>query len=741
MKCIAFDESAAQAVLAAGEIPEEIWDCEPALLPDLGIRVVNENETTFVLSPAAQANSGLIIFPITSTGYFEGIDSSVRATVLERCLRAGLIIKRPGQGLPRSWAPYREQSYTIFYSTTIAMGNVGRSARSIVQKHPGGTNHILVCAYIAHGDVEDLKKYSTPHEATEALLAAEIGLPKALESVPTSKPGHDFKQVVGPSVPSHGRSLSEWKDLLTSPQKSFLTAPVLGPTKVRGAAGTGKTLALMLKATHELYQAMDEHRPWRGIILTHNWSSAEAIRTALTPIDERGALQSSLGQTLEVATLQELAAGTAGGPSLNSLNTQPISADGFEGKLMQVEMIESLVAALRVADWSVFKAQCSEKFRSRVESPLGSPSSRLLAWDLMNEFACVISATRNTSRESYLDQERPKWMMPLPKRGDREVAYLIHERFRQHMHDQLRVLTTYDVVNDYLRLLDTNAWHLARREHGYDLILVDEFHLFNKQELLVFQYLSRDAMKPPAAVLAMDPRQSPTESFLGFKADTRHPAARVFGSSEVEAVRFDQVFRYSAEINSLLDVLDQCWFGFELEEETEGLPRLTSVSGPKPSLVRVADESRARDVAIGFAKEFLQKNRHSTVAVLTLSSAELEAMTRRLQALNRVNEAKLVTSRDSDELLSSAKTKYVLSQPEFVAGAQFDAVIILDANNVLVSGGADEQLQQRRILSSMYLGISRAKRNVTLIAADAAGGPIRYLTPAIDGGMMSLQTA
>ena len=203
----------------------------------------------------------------------------------------------------------------------------------------------------------------------------------------------------------------------------------------------------------------------------------------------------------------------------------------------------------------------------------------------------------------------------------------------------------------------------------------------------------------------------------------------------MKEVRFDKVFRYTSEINAILDVLEQYWFGFEpkLEDEHDALPRLTASSGPRPQLVRVADASRALDESLRMAREAVSAGqRSSTAAILCMDPITIVALVRRIAALGRERECRLVLTRDSSEALSTIGRRYVVSQPEYVAGSQFDTIIVVDANEAQTRVGADDLLQQRRILSALYLAISRAKRDVKLVAADSEGGPLRFLRPAID---------
>ncbi|MFO0614782.1 MAG: hypothetical protein U0414_19500 [Polyangiaceae bacterium] len=735
MKALAIEESAAEILLALADVPEQLFSYVPQQLPRQ-MRLVAVGTACYVLGPKATADASLLVFPLSKQGFFDGVPQGLRSAVLQRCLRAGMTSQRPGQSLPRSWAPYHgPNSLLLFYTTTIAAGHAGMSTRAIVQSSAQGSSHVLVCELILGGTAPNLEDYAVPPAALEALLEVVGTLNAAVEAtVPPSSlaaiESHDFHVPSPFQAPTHGRTLREWMQLLTDEQSDFLARELDGPIKIRGAAGTGKTLAIMLKAVHELYVAHERSRPWNGIIFTHNWTTTEAIRAALVSIDERKLLSAGGSLlSLSVQTLQEFAElklGLRGDPL-----AKPISEDSHEGKMMQLEVIGSLVAEFVRSDWAAFRGRCSDVFARRITSPIGTPTSRLLCWDLMSEFACVISASRSTSRDRYITMSRQRWMMALPNAADREVAFLLHEEFRRFMHEGLGTLTTYDIVNDLLRHLDTNVWHLRRRSEGFDAVFVDEFHLFNKQEMLVFQHLSRDPFRPASAVLALDPRQSPAESFLGFKVEAHHPIKKVF-DEPVRNVLFHKVFRYTKEINAVLENLERHWFGYELSDEYEFAGRSADTEGPTPTTSLVADLSTAFDRAIRLAREHVKAKR--SAAVLVLGHDAFQAMRQRVRVLDKERECVFVESRDAAESLASLGSRYVVSQPEYLAGSQFDAVIVVDANHSLVRAGADEQLEDRRTLSALYLGISRARRYVDVLAASSEGGLVKFLRPAVSDG-------
>ena len=76
--------------------------------------------------------------------------------------------------------------------------------------------------------------------------------------------------------------------------------------------------------------------------------------------------------------------------------------------------------------------------------------------------------------------------------------------------------------------------------------------------------------------------------------------------------------------------------------------------------------------------------------------------------------------------------------PEYVAGLQFHAVLLIDANANLVSalGGGINGIH--RFVSAVYLGASRAKHQLEIYGDAGAGGLAVPIRDAIDRGLLKL---
>ena len=263
-----------------------------------------------------------------------------------------------------------------------------------------------------------------------------------------------------------------WMSLVSEDQKAFILAPADKSIRLRGPAGSGKTLALMLKAVRELLEARKSGDNVRILMVTHSWSLATEIS------DSKDALGLGPLPEIDVFPLLEIAAaispGSSGGGSYKLIGN-----DSFSGKLAQLDEIESLLEAFISGDWVTFKGDVTRSLRDRFDSD--DPEERMaLAWDLLIEFGSVIGAAAifpgAGSESRYNSLERAAWMLPLANHADRRVVFELYSRYMESL-DSRGLWTGDQVLADLLNDLQKHSWNRARRSEGYDLIFVDEFHL------------------------------------------------------------------------------------------------------------------------------------------------------------------------------------------------------------------------------------------------------------------------
>ena len=81
-----------------------------------------------------------------------------------------------------------------------------------------------------------------------------------------------------------------------------------------------------------------------------------------------------------------------------------------------------------------------------------------------------------------------------------------------------------------------------------------------------------------------------------------------------------------------------------------------------------------------------------------------------------------LTSRDQMDDLRYAKSRCILSMPEYVAGLQFDVVYLIHADKAELAEGEYSAGLHRRVVSRCYLGASRAAKKLVIAVSEERGG-------------------
>lgn len=202
----------------------------------------------------------------------------------------------------------------------------------------------------------------------------------------------------------------------------------------------------------------------------------------------------------------------------------PVSLDGHEGRAYQADVLNDIIDVESKTNWVTFRSACSKPFVAYMESLGNSPERKFFIWELLNEFACVLDAEGVRSgtdrREKYLNEKRKSWMMPLQSREEREVVLRLYDGFRKSLRDD-KAIGTDQMIADFLNYLDSYRWEATRKKEGFDAVFVDELHLFNRQERMLFRHLLRDPEKPPQYSWHTMPSSRLAIRFLGCQARIR----------------------------------------------------------------------------------------------------------------------------------------------------------------------------------------------------------------------------
>ena len=688
----------------------------------------------YLLSDTASTRDRLGVIAAGAGGFLSEIPEYCRVEAMARAIRAILSVIEPTVEIPTSWRKYNRGSVLTFQSNSLRSNC---RARFMLERSPRGTRHVYLFAI----DTDERDASSVPRnwqvfDAAVSNYPTALDVQATLQQTDSPDTASDHLELV--TTPSQdivgGYSLEQWYETkLTLPQRKFVDSEWNRPIRLRGSAGTGKTLALIIKCLRGLHSAATRSEGFRVGFLTHSMSTVEIVRNMMLELDRTGSIYSPQPEIhLRVTTLQELA-NSAMAYDLHDL--QPLSDDGLEGKKMQFELLESILEDFRRGDWKAYRRLCSEPFCRYLEEDKNSRARKFFCWELMNEFACVLDAQGvrgiEERQRKYLRMERRKWMMKLLTETEREVVLVLYAKFRQ----QLREMETIGVdqmIADYLGYLDSFMWERIRSKQGFDALFVDELHLFNRNERMVFQSLMRSESSPPVVFMAYDAKQSPRDTFVGFESE-KYDYWRDAGLGNVEMIELRDVFRYTPEVARLLSYIDSTFPGVDLDEEWPAYSGVSRIeSGPTPICCTFRSVVEQYNRVFARAHRWARRlERGNKVAVLCLNEENFETY---LNAGEHKRKFVAVTSREELGKLRYAGKRFILSRPEYVAGLQFDTVLLVDVNE---HGVSEEDLgigARRRFISELYLGASRAERGLEVYAITQLGGLAEVLAHAIEEG-------
>lgn len=642
--------------------------------------------------------------------------------------------------LPRAWHQFKQHNLMAFFAVP---GGDARGTRWIAEVMNGPRADVIFWRVTTSDEKTSLQDFEARRPAStlrddewlDSLSSAsqhfnssrnlplsdvEIALPELRQSA------------------TRGWSYNEWISVISEDQKAFVEAPTDKAIRLRGPAGSGKTLTMMLKAVRELLKAREDGEELRILMVTHSWSLATEIS------DSKDSL--GLGQLpeIEVFPLLEIASAVSSGGSAEGTH-KLIGSDSHSGKQAQLDEIRDLLNDFVNSDWVTYRSAVHPSLRERFDSEV-SEERDALAWDLLIEFGSVIGAAAifpgAGSESRYFMLERAAWMLPLAGRADKRVVFELYTRYMESL-DARGLWTSDQVLADLLNDLQKHAWNRARRTEGYDLIFVDEFHLFNPLERQVLHYLSRDVKVYPRIFMALDPRQSPSEAFIGVASDeTRSTASTDVNEDlgEVTSIELTRVHRYTPQILQLvkhvhlefptLDLGSEWNIDFESvkSDRADGsLPTMVSAAsrvGEETDIVRaIHDIYQAGPIALAVV-DTRQWRRYSELASLIDRSPKFHVST--------------IAGRGDIDGIGYRKRGLVVGLAEYLAGLQFDTVLVAGIPDLSLESRTPNEMT--RLLSLLYLGISRAENDVRVFVNDDDGGAPEVLQRAVTNGFMRFQS-
>jgi hypothetical protein len=713
-------------------------------LNSVDVLAVEVDEILYVLHRRDKVDDRRIIVMLRNNRIWPKEVNQAEQYILERMYQLGQLAERETVRIPPAWGQHKYDNLVEFYACDRDLSQTAlRWIAEIQQSAPRDVCYWMLTVGPQKAHLEEFSasesEYvaaiaSWPSAYTQArAVFRESGPSAELQGADVDLPVSDFAGV------TQNLSRIEWLSRLTSQQLDFVSRPVLHAIKLRGPAGTGKTLTLELKALHEIDEARKRGDLRRILFVTHSWALADEVDVDVRSLSEWGP-----PDELTVMPLLTLAQYIL--PPERKSTFALVGEDSLAGKKAELDRIDTVIEEFLHGDWVSFRDEVSQPLRSRLESVDPADRSALI-WDCMIEFDCVLGADGIFpgfgAETRYLHLPRISWMMPLPSDADKLLVLNLYSKYMTKLESNEQC-TSGQYVNDFLNYLETNAWNVRRVKDGYDLIFVDEFHLFNFQERQLLRYLMRSREDYPKILMALDPKQSPWGVYS--ELEDAEPSSRPERFEDelglVSSVDLATVHRFSPEILQLVKDLDRQFPNLDLGADWgRGMADMTSSadSGPIPIVVR----SGSQQAEVIDVYEEMRSHRaagtRGQLAVAIVDRAKFGPFRAVAIAFSKNTGMKvsIIESRDDAEGTQYRHRGILMGPAEYLAGLQFDSVIVAGLPDS-GSGFANLGYRRMRFLSLLYLAITRARREVRIFVNDDYGGVPEVLQVAADKGYVVL---
>lgn len=597
---------------------------------------------------------------------------------------------RPPVHLPRSWAEFHFRNRLTFF----AFSEGGGDQRWLVEIDSGARvvkflgmsdnrNRINLADWVPPTAPEVVIEFRKWIEELKALPAEVFSEPSFSEQV-------DLK-VIGSDAVLQGNSYADWLRKLKDEQKRIVLADINTSIRVVGPAGSGKTLALCMRAVH-LAQDSDVIGGRKKIlIVTHSWAMTERIYGTIEALAE-GHVPSSISVLPLLYILQNHAG------SIGQVSGSVLGEDSAEGQRKVMELIGGILTESGIHPGHVAQGSMSSSLVRALESKDGSHARNELIFDLYQEIIGVISAQGimpgdGDAIANYLTAARDADMPPFLTRADREFCVSVFERLLERLID-LGSVTTDQLVLDCIKVFETFSWNVRRETDGYDFILIDELQLFDSQERLAVSLLSRS--KPGMKFLSVeDPSQ-------GVFSATNGRSEAIKASQNIY---LKETHRFRA---GLFEFISFLYGQFALNAEPIKVS-LSESKARKPRLVQVSDNDLAAWCVTRVREVSASKDKSRRICIVCIGEVEGEIYDAIVE--DKDLSAVWLKSYDDVEKLSYQRRAAVVSSWQFVGGTQFTDVLLVVAG-LKKPGNPHSKLRE---LTAIYLGASRASSNLDIV--------------------------
>ncbi len=492
------------------------------------------------------------------------------------------------------------------------------------------------------------------------------------------------------------------------------------PLRVDGAAGTGKTISLIMRAYRLLTINREKKLPFHIIFFAHNESTAlrnQEVFSLYKDSDYFLSLQSE--QSICFTTLLAFCCKFA-----HIEETAIIESNAADAKTYQLMMIDEVVKhAHKTNRIKTYRPLLSPEVYSLFDTE--KTDCTTLANMLQHEFSIQIKGRTDCSIESYLELETIPNGIPCKTKPEKELIFSLFVDYQKMLQVQGN-FDVDDVTIEAISHLNAPIWRRKRQIEGYDYILADEMHLFNLNEQSVFHFLSKDmSTRNIPLCFALDYSQA-----IGDRGNVSHDYISSGSFGNVKEEKLCTLFRNSPQIIDFcasIAASGTLMFGTTFSNPYVNMQyHFTHAEETKmqiPELhMYVNDDAMIADLAnqLGELMKSLQCKPRD-IAIIAFDSKWLS--NEGVQLLEVITGKKYALL---DQTVSVPSEQYILASPYAINGLEFHAVVLLGVDEGRLpqttgTGDISQHFLKYSAYNMLYLSSSRAKYRVTIMGSELKG--------------------
>lgn len=524
---------------------------------------------------------------------------------------------------------------------------------------------------------------------------------------------------------------------LTDSQRAIVDYESMNsPLRIEGAAGTGKTVSMIMRAYKLLREKEREGKPFKIAFFAHSESTSVRNKELFSCYENSSRfLDPNAPQSIYFQTLLSFCSRFA-----KIADSMLLERDALESKNYQMMLIHDAVQkaidSKRLKTYTpllsvgVIDLFCEEKTNKQVLYNM-----------LQHEFSVQIKGRTDCTIENYCDIKSIENGIPCNTKADKEFIFSIFLDYQKGLQDY-GTFDVDDVSIEALSRLNAPIWRRERINEGFDYIFADEMHLFNINEQSVFHFLTKTpATKEIPICFALDYAQA-----IGDQGDVSadYISGKAFGIAESKNLQ--TVFRSSPQIAELcasIAASGTLMFGADFCNPYNN-PQYCFTSSEeekleRPKLLMFDNDDKLveslNQVVCSFVKAL--QCRLSDIAIISFDEKWLTP--EGVALLEKQTEKQFNVLDKSDERTC---TKLTLSSPYSINGLEFQGVILIgvDDGRVPQTFGTSDISKHFITYSAynmLYLAISRAKYKVTIMGSNL-NGISPCLEHSIDSGFLEL---